>query len=189
MERLVGAMAERPGDDKFQRAANRVIANLVDKETVKELTLDLVEASKDVKNKRKNLNALTKKLLTVALVAQIGNNADIVTKHGGVDAFVNVITTLSGFKNTEAKRKCLDAAINGLGLLTKKVDAKTYRAAVRRVFFFFFTISYRSLEHKTQTPTPNTNRYPSCSKRSATRRIPKHFCVSLVSLRMMRFVT
>ena len=149
MERLVGAMAERPGDDKFQRAGNRVIANLVDKETVKELTLDLVEASKDVKNKRKILNALTKKLLTVALVAQIGNNADIVTKHGGVDAFVNVITTLSGFKNTEAKRKCLDAAINGLGLLTKKVDAKTYRAAVRRVFFYFFTLSDTLLEHQT----------------------------------------
>mgnify|MGYP001237293409 CR=1 FL=1 len=133
VERLVSAMAERPGDDEFQRAANRVIANLVDNETVKELTLDLVEATKDVKNKRKILNALTKKLRTVALVAQIGNNADIITKHGGVDAYVNVITKLAGFKNTEAKRKCLDAAINGLGLLTKKVDAKTYRAAVRGV--------------------------------------------------------
>ena len=92
-----------------------------------------MEASGKIKNKRKILDALTKKLLTVALVAQIGNNADIVAANGGPEAFVKVITTLSGFKDTEARRRCLDAAINGLGLLTKKVPPKSYLAAVRMV--------------------------------------------------------
>ena len=168
--------------DEFQRAANRVIANLVDKETVKQLTLDLVEASGDVKNKRKILDALTTQLSTVALVAQIGNNADIVTKHGGVDAFVKIITTLSGFKNTEAKRRCLDAAIQGLGLLTKKVDAKTYRAAVSRRHRYRIT-------RTTYTQTTYTTRYPSSSNHSVIPRTQKHSCAYLASQQVQRFET
>ena len=117
--RLVGAMAQRPGDDEFQKAANCVIANLVDKEIVKQLTLDLVEASYDVKNTRKNLDALASRLMIVGRVSQIRSNSDVVIKIGGADACARILATLSGFKNTEAKRRCLDAAIQGLGLLTK----------------------------------------------------------------------
>ena len=43
-----------------------------------------------------------------------------------MDAFVNVITTLSGFKNTEAKRKCVDAAISRLGAVLAIYDVVIY---------------------------------------------------------------
>ena len=179
--RLVGAMAQRPGDDEFQKAANCVIANLVDKEIVKQLTLDLVEASYDVKNTRKNLDALASRLMIVGRVSQIRSNSDVVIKIGGADACARILATLSGFKNTEAKRRCLDAAIQGLGLLTKKVDAKTYRAAVSR--------RYRITRTTYTQTTTYTTRYPSSSNHSVIPRTQKHSFAYLASQQVQRFET
>ena len=191
--RLVGAMAQRPGDDEFQKAANCVIANLVDKETVKQLILDLVEASYDVKNTRKNLDALASRLMIVGRVSQIRSNSDVVIKIGGADACARILATLSGFKNTEAKRRCLDAAIQGLGLLTKKVDAKTYRAAVSRRHRYRITRATYTRTTYTQTTYTQTasytTRYPSCSNHSVIPRTQKHSCAYLASQQVQRFET
>ena len=81
-----------------------------------QLTLDLVKATPPQAS-QKALGIHMNKLMVISLISQVGNNADIVAKAKGPQAFVDTITTVDGYKDSDAKRDCLNAAIEGQFLL------------------------------------------------------------------------